>query len=84
MRKFLSSIFKKIASKLDNIESQAAVLVAKEEFVLGEGQEIKQSPPQSKKVSKNKITKKKAEIIPYKRNPARDLMEIMEVPFLSL
>lgn len=84
MRKFLSSIFKKIASKLDNIEPQVAVLVAKEEFVLEEDQEIEQSPPQSKKVSKNKIPKKKAEIIPYKRNPARDLMEIMEVPFLSL
>lgn len=76
MRKFLSSIFKKIASKLDNVEPPVSVI---EEI-----REIELSPPQPKKLPKNKASKKKNEIALYIKNPARDLIEIMEIPFLAL
>jgi plasmid replication initiation protein len=76
MRKFLTSIFKKIVSKLEDVEPQIAIL---EEI-----KEVEKSPPKDKKTVKKKLPAKKTEIIPYKKNPARDLMEIMEVPFLAL
>ena len=83
VRKFFSSIFKKIASKLDNTEPQLAIIEEHKEAVPEEIIEVEPSPPQPK-VPKNKVSKKKTEIAPYVRNPARDLMEIMEVPFLAL
>lgn len=47
MRKFLSSIFKKIASKLDNVEPPVTIQVAKEDVLLEKHKEIEQSPPQA-------------------------------------
>jgi plasmid replication initiation protein len=82
MRKFLASIFKKIASKLDNIEPQVAVLAENEEVALKEVKEVEQSPPQPKKLSKT--PKKKTEIIPYPIDPIRDVIDLMEFPFLAL
>lgn len=82
MRKFLASVFKKIASKLENVEPPVAILEEYKEVVLEEIIEVEPSPPQPKKLFKT--PKKKKEIAPYERNPARDLMEIMEVPFLAL
>lgn len=88
MRKFLASILtpilKKITSKLENVEPPIAILVENKEVVLEEHNGAKPSLPQHQKVLKSKVPKKKTEIIPYIRNPARDLMEIMEVPFLAL
>lgn len=84
VRKFLSSILKKITSKLDNIEPPVTTQVANEELVLAEHKEIEQSPPQAKKVAKNKIPKKKTDLIHYKENTVRDLIDMMEVPFLAL
>jgi plasmid replication initiation protein len=84
MRKFLTSILKKIVSKLENVELPVAIIEEHKDVVLEEFKEVEKSPPQPKKVSKDKTSKKKAEVITYNRNPARDLMEIMEVPFLSL
>lgn len=84
MIKFLNSIFEKLAEKTRKKEPPVAIQVANEEVVLEENEEVEQSLPLSEKISKNKIPKRKTEIIPYVRNPARDLMEIMEVPFLAL
>ena len=84
MRKFLASILEKLTEKVRGKEPPVAVLVENKEVVPEEITEVEPSPPQSKKSSKNKIPKKKTDVIPYKRNPARDLMEIMEVPFLAL
>jgi len=86
MRKFLTLIFKKIVSKLENVEPPVAILVENEEIVLEEHKEVEQSPPQSKKVSKNKIPKKKTEIV-YPVDPIdslRDIIDLMEFPFLAL
>ena len=84
MRKFLASILKKITSKLENIEPPVAVLVDNEEEVLEKHKEVEQSLHQSKKVFKNKIHKKKTEIIPYPIDPIRDVIDLMEFPFLAL
>jgi plasmid replication initiation protein len=94
MRNFLASIFKKIASKLENVEPQRLQLsVVKEESIVeeeplvaisGEIKEVEKRSPESKKSLKDNIPTKKTEVIPYKENPARDLMEMMEIPFLAL
>jgi plasmid replication initiation protein len=87
MRKFFSSIFKKIASKLDNIEPPVAIIEEHKEAIPEEIIEVEKSPPQSKKVSKNKIPKQKIEIIPYPVDPIdslRDIIDLMEFPFLAL
>ena len=76
MRKFLTLIFKKIVSKLENVEPPVAILVENEEIVLEEHKEVEQSPPQSKKVSKNKIPKKKTEIV-YPVDPIDSLRDII-------
>lgn len=75
MRKFFNLIFEKLAQKTRQKEPQRIIL---EEIV-----KIEPFPSKPKKVSKN-VHKKKNAIAPYKKNPARDLMEIMEVPFLAL
>jgi len=75
MRKFFNLIFEKLAQKTRQKEPQRIIL---EEIV-----KVEQILPKPKKASKN-VHKKKNEIAPYKKNPARDLMEIMEVPFLAL
>ncbi len=84
MRKFLSYILKKITSKLDNIEPPVTLQVANQEVVLEEHKEVEQSPPQAKKVAKNKVPKKKTEVTPYEIDPIRDVIDLMEFPFLAL
>jgi plasmid replication initiation protein len=76
MRKLLTSFFEKLADKTRKKEPQVAVI---EEI-----REVETSPPQSKKVSKNKIPKEKKEIIPVRERSLRDFSEMMEVPFLAL
>ena len=75
MRKFLNLIFEKLAQKTRQKEHQRIIL---EEIV-----QAKESSLKSKKPSKS-FSKKKTEIKAYKENPARDLIEMMEVPFLAL
>jgi plasmid replication initiation protein len=84
MRKFLATILEKLTEKVRGKEPPVAILVKNEEIIREEHKEVEPIPPQPKKLSKNKIPKKKTEIAPYVKNPARDLMEIMEVPFLAL
>lgn len=76
MRKFIASLFEKLAEKARGKETHLAILK--------EHREVELSLLQPKKLSKNKAKKKKTEVIPYKKNPARDLIEIMEIPFLAL
>jgi len=76
MRKFLASILEKLSKKLRGRELEVATL--KETSV----EEIKSEIKKASK--KNKSKQKNTEIIPYKKNPARDLIEMMEIPFLSL
>ena len=75
MRKFLASILKKITSKLENVEPQLTVL--------GENKEI-DGLPKVKKAPKKTVPKKKTELIPYSIDPIRDVIDLMEFPFVSL
>lgn len=82
MRKFLASIFKKTASKLDNIEAPIAIIEEHKEAVPEEIIEVEPNPHQPKKSSKT--PKKKTEIAPYVMDPIRDVIDLMEFPFLAL
>lgn len=83
MRKFIASLFEKLAEKVRGKEPPVAIQVANEEAVLEKHKEIEQIPPQAKKVSKNKIPKK-TKIVPYVMDPIRDVIDLMEFPFLAL
>jgi len=76
MRKFLAVVLEKLIKKLRDEEPQTAVL---------QETSVEKIQPEAKKTHKKSKTKQKVtEIIPYKENPVRDLMEVMEVPFLAL
>lgn len=74
MRKFLASILEKLSKKLRGRK----VATLKETSIEETKSEIKKAS------KKNKSKQKNTEVILYKKNPARDLIEMMEVPFLSL
>jgi plasmid replication initiation protein len=84
MRKFLTLLLEKLTEKVREKEPPIAIQVANEEVVLEEHKEIEQSLPQAKKAAKNKIPKKKTEIAPYMMDPIRDVIDLMEFPFLAL
>lgn len=84
MRKFFTSLLEKLTEKIREKEPPVATLVANEEVVLEKYNEAEQSPPQSNKASKNKVPKKKTEIAPYVMDPIRDVIDLMEFPFLAL
>ena len=87
MKKFIASILKRVTSKLEDVESPVTLLGANEKIVLEEHKEVEHSASQPKKVSKNKIPKKKTAIIPYPVDPIdslRDVIDLMEFPFLAL
>lgn len=76
MRKLLTYIFEKLADKFREKEQKVTSLE--------ENKDTNKSRPKGKNTSRKSKSKEKIEIIPYRKNPARDLMEIMEVPFLAL
>ena len=76
MRKFLTSFFEKLADKFREKDPNVTGLEEKKD--------TNENRPKGKKTSRKSQKKEKNEIIPYKENPARDLMEMMEVPFLAL
>ena len=78
MRKLLSSLLKKIAEMLEKSTHQTTS-VEKRHVITNESPSLKANKTQEKVSKKEKKT-----VIPYVANPARDLMEIMEVPFLAL
>lgn len=73
MRKFFRSIFERLAEKLKDKDPPAAPL-KKDSF----------KDHEDKKALGKRPNKKKNELLYYKGNPARDLIETMEIPFLSL
>jgi plasmid replication initiation protein len=76
MRKFLTSILEKLIKKLKDEEPK---IVALEKAV------VEEAALQNKEENRKTKQKKKINAIaPYKENPARDLIEMMEVPFLAL
>lgn len=81
MRKFLSTLFKKIGEMLEKSSPQTTPV--EEGHVINEI--INESPSLKINKTQGKASKKeKKTVVPYVANPARDLMEIMEVPFLAL
>jgi plasmid replication initiation protein len=88
MRKFLGSILKKLGNFLENTKHQKEALETRPplDVLQKETQSVSNEPLtiKLKKTLEVSPKKEKKTIIPYVRNPARDLMEIMEVPFLAL
>ena len=82
MRNFLTSFFEKLADKIREKEPPVAIIEEYKEVVLEESIEVEPIPPQPKKPSK--APKKKTEIAPYVMDPIRDVIDLMEFPFLSL
>lgn len=78
MRKFLSAFFKKISEMLEKASPQIELLEEENAVI----QEV--LPPAVKKKQEKPITKKKTEIIPYPEKPLRDVIDLMEFPFLAL
>ena len=77
MRKFLSTLFKKTGEMLEKSSPQTTPV--EEGHVINESPSLKVNKTQEKASKKEKKT-----VIPYVANPGRDLIEIMEVPFLAL
>ncbi len=75
MRKFLASILENLSKMLRGKEPEVATL--KETIVEEKKSEVKKVPNKS-------APKKKTEIVPYPTNPIRDVIDLMEFPFLAL
>jgi plasmid replication initiation protein len=76
MRSFLASFFEKITKRLR--EKEQKTIPFEEEKVL------EPLPSKVKKTRKKNITEKKTEIIPSSINPIRDVIDLMEFPFVAL
>ena len=78
MIKFLSTIFKKVVEMLEK-DAPKTNLIEEESVTINEEPvaKIKEKP---RKI----LPKKKTEIISYPDNPIRDVIDLMELPFLSL
>lgn len=82
MKKFLSYLFKKIGKIGEILEkNDLSILPVEENVVVGDI-----SSPNVKEIQEKSITKKKTEIIRYSEseNPLRDVVDLMEFPFLAL
>ena len=90
MRKFLGSFFERMAAWLNKRSPQQEDLQKKKGFY--QPPFLEEAPivayevpsPKIKKTPKTPSKKGKTPVVTYVKNPARDLMEIMEVPFLAL
>lgn len=78
MRRFFSSLFKKIGEILENEDPQT-IPVEEEALITAEVTSLK-----AKKTLEKNIQKKKTEIIPCAINPIRDVIDLMEFPFVAL
>ena len=78
LRRAFRTLFKKVADMLEETSPQATPV--EEEIIV-----IDKSPPHKIKEARVKVTKKgKNPVVPYVEIPGRDLMDMMEVPFLAL
>ena len=78
MRRFLSTLLKKLASMLEKASPQIE-RVEEENVVIEEVF----SPKVEEKKEKT-LPKKKTELIPYQEKPLRDVIDLMEFPFVAL
>ena len=76
MRKLLSTILKKIGEMFEKASHQIELV---EDVVVDEA-----PVPRIKGNTGKKVTKKKTEIIQYPDNPVRDVIDLMEFPFVAL
>lgn len=79
MIQFIAIFLKKLSKKLYDIGNR----ITNQEVIENTNKNIKYIINNNHK-KKKKGTPKGTELVPYKENPARDLMEMMEVPFLAL
>jgi plasmid replication initiation protein len=78
MLKFFRPFLKKLGEMLEKIATPTTLL--EEESVVIE--EV--LPPEVKKKQEKTVTKKKTDIIPYPEKPLRDVIDLMEFPFVAL
>ena len=78
MLKFLSAFFKKVGELLEKLSTPTAP-VEEENVVI---EEI--LPPKVEEKQDNPVPKKKKELIPYPDKPLRDVIDLMEFPFVAL
>lgn len=82
MKNFLASFFEKITKK---VRKKLLIYILEEEKgVINKEKAIEEIPRKVKKTHKKKILEKKTEIIPYEINPIRDVIDLMEFPFVAL
>ena len=78
MRRFLSTLLKKILEMLEKASPQIE-RVEEENVVIDEV-----LPPKVEEKQEKPLQKKKTEIIPYPEKPLRDVIDLMEFPFVAL
>jgi len=83
MKNFLASFFEKITKKFRKTPSKISTL-EEERGVINREKAIEEITSKVEKTHKKKIPEKKTEIIPYEINPIRDVINLMEFPFLAL
>jgi plasmid replication initiation protein len=78
MLKFFRPLLKKLAEMLEKLATPTTLL-EEENAVIEEA-----LPPEVKKKQEKSVPKKKTEIIPYPEKPLRDVIDLMEFPFVAL
>lgn len=78
MLKFFRPLLKKLAEMLEKLATPTTLL-EEENAVIEEA-----LPPEVKKKQEKSVLKKKTEIIPYPEKPLRDVIDLMEFPFVAL
>lgn len=78
MRKLLSTLLKKIAEMLEKSDPQT-IPIEEERVVI---EEI--LPPKVEEKQEKSLPKKKTEVIRYPEKPLRDVIDLMEFPFVAL
>jgi len=78
MLKFFRPLLKKLAEMLEKLATHTTLL-EEENAVIEEA-----LPPEVKKKQEKSVQKKKTEIIPYPEKPLRDVIDLMEFPFVAL
>jgi plasmid replication initiation protein len=85
MKNFLASFFESITKKLRKISPISPISTLEEEReVINREKAIEEITSKVEKTHKKKIQEKKTEIISYEINPIRDVIDLMEFPFVAL
>jgi plasmid replication initiation protein len=78
MLKFFRPLLKKLAEMLEKLATPTTPLEEENAVI----EEV--LPPEVKKKQEKPVQKKKTEIIPYPEKPLRDVIDLMEFPFVAL